>query len=65
MVNHVEPSLITYDVTAICNGQEILLAEKITETSIKLPAGKSGKLRVTSYLNGTQQNVCTENFAAF
>ena len=63
--NHVGSSRITYDVYAMCVGEEITLAEKSNNTTFALPGGKSGKIRVISYIDGVKQNDCTENFAAF
>lgn len=63
--NHVDPSRITYDVFALCDGEEILISEKSNKTTFSLPSGKSGKIRVISYIDGVKQNDCTENFAAF
>jgi len=63
--NHVDSSKITYDVYAICAGETLTIAEKTSETQFLLPAGKSGKIRVISYIDGVKQNDCTENFASF
>ena len=63
--NHVDSSKITYDVYAICAGENLTIAEKSSETQFLLPAGKSGKIRVISYIEGVKQNDCTENFASF
>ena len=63
--NHVDASKITYDVYAICAGENLTIAEKTSETQFLLPAGKSGKIRVISYIEGVKQNDCTENFASF
>lgn len=63
--NHVDSSKITYDVYAICAGETITIAEKSSETQFPLPAGKAGKIRVISYIDGVKQNDCTENFASF
>ena len=63
--NHVDSSKITYDVYAICAGETLTIAEKTSETQFLLPAGKSGKIRVISYIEGVKQNDCTENFASF
>ena len=56
---------ITYDVYAITSGEELQLAKGISDTTIALPAGKSGKIRVVSYIDGVQENDCRENFASF
>jgi hypothetical protein len=63
--NHVESSRITYDVYAICSDETRIIAEKRSETQFLLPAGKSGKIRVISYIDGIKQNDCAENFASF
>ncbi len=63
--NHVDSSRITYDVYAICKGENITIAEHTADSQFFLPAGKSGKIRVISYIDGVQQNDCTENFATF
>ena len=63
--NHVSPSRITYDVYAIFGGEETLLARNSINTSAALPSGKSGKIRVVSYIDGIKQNDCTERFASF
>ena len=65
MVNHVDMSRITYDIYAHC-GQEIIpIAEHTSDYQFSLPAGKSGKIRVISYIDGIKQTDCTENFASF
>lgn len=63
--NHVDSKRISYDVYAITDGEEILLVKDSVNTTVALPCGKSGKIRVISYLDGVQQNDCMENFAAF
>ena len=65
ITNLADKKRITYDVYALTGGEESLLAQNSINTSIALPAGKSGKIRVISYLDGIKQNDCTENFAAF
>lgn len=65
VANHVELSRITYDIYAHC-GQEIIpIAEHTSDYQFSLPAGKSGKIRVISYIDGIKQTDCTENFASF
>lgn len=63
--NHVDPKKITYDVYAIVGNEESLLAKDSIQTVVSLPAGKSGKIRVISYIDGIKQTDCTENFASF
>ena len=63
--NHVDSKRISYDVYAITDGEEILLVKDSVNTTVALPCGKSGKIRVISYLDGVRQNDCMENFAAF
>lgn len=63
--NHVDPKKITYDVYAIVGNEESLLAKDSIQTLVSLPAGKSGKIRVISYIDGIKQTDCTENFASF
>ena len=63
--NHVDPKRISYDVYAVVGNEEMLLAKNSVQTTVPLPAGKSGKIRVISYIDGVKQNDCTENFAAF
>lgn len=63
--NHVDSKRITYDVWAITGTEESLLSKDSIQTNIALPAGKAGKIRVISYLDGIKQNECTENFASF
>ncbi|MBR4630655.1 MAG: hypothetical protein IKO57_09465 [Treponema sp.] len=63
--NHVDSSRITYDVYALCGNEEITIAEKSNDSTFVLPSGKSGKIRVVSYIDGVKQNDCIENFAAF
>lgn len=66
LTNHVDPKRITYDVYAIvAGGEEMLLAKDSINTTVALPAGKSGNIRVISYIDGVQQNDCTEGFASF
>lgn len=65
ITNLADKKRITYDVYALTGGEESLLAKDTINTSIALPAGKSGKIRVISYIDGVKQNDCTENFAAF
>ena len=65
VVNHVAQNRITYDVYAVTGSGETVLAEKSHETTVKLPSGMSGHIRVISYLDGVQQNDCTEKFASF
>jgi len=63
--NHVDPKKITYDVYAIVGNEESLLAKNSIQTLVSLPTGKSGKIRVISYIDGVKQNDCTENFVSF
>ncbi len=63
--NHVVSSRITYDVYALCGSEKITLAEKSSESKFTLPSGKTGKIRVVSYIDGIKQNDCIENFASF
>ncbi|MBQ9281263.1 MAG: hypothetical protein IJ207_03595 [Treponema sp.] len=56
---------ITYDVYAITGSEEMLLAKDSINNTVALPAGKSGKIRVVSYIDGVQENDCRENFASF
>ena len=63
--NHVDVKRITYDVYAVVGNEESLLSKESIQTSITLPAGKSGKIRVISYIDGVKQNDCTENFVSF
>ena len=65
MINHVDLSRITYDVYALCGNETIKIAERSSDSEFSLPNGKSGKLRVISYIDGIQQNDCTEKFASF
>ena len=65
ITNLADKKRITYDVYALTGGEESLLAKDTINTSIALPAGKSGKIRVVSYIDGVKQNDCTENFVAF
>ena len=65
ITNLADKKRITYDVYALTGGEESLLAKDTINTSIALPSGKSGKIRVVSYIDGVKQNDCTENFAAF
>ena len=65
VANHVESERITYDAYAICDGEEILLAKDSVQSVVTLPAGKSGKIRVISYIDGIKQNDCSQNFASF
>lgn len=65
MANHVASNRITYDVYAVCGSEEMLLAKNSSQTTVELPAGKSGKIRVISYMDGIKQNDCSENFASF
>ena len=65
LANHVAPNRITYDVYAVCGSEEMLLAKNSSQTTVELPAGKSGKIRVISYMDGIKQNDCSENFASF
>lgn len=65
LANHVDSKRITYDVYAVCGSDEILLAKNSSQTSLTLPSGKSGKIRVISYMDGVKQNDCSENFASF
>lgn len=55
----------TYDFFAIYDGEEHILTKGTRETIVTLPRGKTGKIRVLSYLNGEKQTDCKENFAAF
>lgn len=63
--NHVDVKRITYDVYAVVGNEESLLAKDSIQTLVSLPAGKSGKIRVISYIDGVKQNDCTENFVSF
>lgn len=65
MVNHVEQSRITYDIYTQIDGQEELMQKNTGEAVINLPSGKSGKIRVISYIDGIKQNDCLQSFAAF
>lgn len=65
MVNHVEMSRITYDIYALCGVETVTIAEQVSYNQFSLPSGKSGKIRVISYLDGIKQNDCSENFASF
>ena len=63
--NHIDNSVITYDITAKYSGTEEVLAKNSENSVVKLPHGKAGKIVVVSYLDGVKQNECSENFAAF
>ena len=63
--NHVDRKRITYDVYAIIGKKESLLVRNSYDSIVTLPAGKSGKIRVISYIDGVKQNDCTENFTSF
>lgn len=63
--NYVDSSRITYDVYALYGTEEIILNEKTNNPTVFFPSGKSGKIRVISYLDGVKQTDCTENFASF
>lgn len=65
IVNHVDESRITYDVLIDDGNGETLLAERTFDTKIQLPAGKSGTVRVVSYLDGARQNDCKTHFTSF
>lgn len=65
MVNHVLPEQITYDIFAVYDGEEHALELKTNKTSIALPAGKSGELKIIAYLNGIKSNEAKEHFVAF
>lgn len=65
IVNNIDLKRISYDVWAITGNEEMLLAKNSVQNIVVLPSGKSGKIRVVSYLDGIRQNDCTENFAAF
>ena len=39
--------------------------QELANDNILLPSGKTGKIRVISYINGIKQTDCIENFAAF
>ncbi|MCR5606642.1 MAG: hypothetical protein K6F69_07490 [Treponema sp.] len=65
MVNHISSDNIKYDVIAFYKGEDYQLASKTTDTFIKLPAGKSGDLKVFAYLNGVKTNEATVHFTAF
>ncbi len=65
VTNIADPGRITYDVYAVSGGEETVLAKDSGSTTVSLPLGKSGKIRVVSYLDGIKQNDCMENFAAF
>ncbi|MBB5225269.1 hypothetical protein [Treponema ruminis] len=65
LANHVASNRITYDVYAVCGSEKMLLAKNSSQTTVELPAGKSGKIRVISYMDGIKQNDCSENFASF
>lgn len=65
IVNNVDSKRVSYDVWAITGTEEMLLAKDSVQNIIVLPSGKSGKIRVVSYLDGIKQNDCTENFASF
>ena len=63
--NHIDNSVITYDITAKYNETEEVLAKNSENSVVELPHGKAGKIVVVSYLDGVKQNECSENFAAF
>ena len=63
--NHIDNSVITYDITAKYNETEEVLAKNSENSFVELPHGKAGKIVVVSYLDGVKQNECSENFAAF
>lgn len=65
LANHVASNRITYDVYAVCGSEEMLLAKDSIQSLVELPSGKSGKIRVISYMDGVKQNDCSENFASF
>ena len=65
IINHVEQNRITYDVYSIIEGNEELLEKETRDSVIMLPLGKSGKIRVISYIDGIKQNDCLQSFAAF
>ena len=65
LINHVNKEDITYDVYFKIDGKEELIEQNISNDNILLPSGKTGKIRVISYINGIKQTDCIENFAAF
>ncbi len=65
VANHVDSNKITYDVYAVTPNEEILLAKNSADSVYALPSGKSGKIRVVSYLDGVKQNDCSEGFVSF
>ena len=65
LTNARDTKRITYDVYAITAAEEMLLAKDSINTTVALPSGKSGKIRVVSYLDGIKQNDCVESFASF
>lgn len=64
VVNHVKPERITYSAKVIGN-TETVITEKTSETVIQLPAGMSGKLIVSAYLDGVRTNTATVDFFTF
>lgn len=63
--NHIDNSVITYDITAKYSGTEEVLAKNSENSFVELPHGKAGKIVVVSYLDAVKQNECSKNFAAF
>lgn len=62
VANHVDNARITYDVYEENENSKNLLIQGKNIDSVELPAGKSGNLRVVSYLDGIQQNDCEIHF---
>ena len=65
--NHCDKNLISYDVVAFVSGggeEEISIAEKSSESKFFYPKNSSGKIRITSFYNGTQQNCITKYYTA-
>ena len=60
-----ENAAVTFDFSAIYDGEEHIIAENTAERTVALPAGKTGKIRAVSYIDGEKQTDCRENFAAF
>ena len=60
-----ENAAVTFDFSAIYGGEEHIIAEGTAERTVALPAGKTGKIRAVSYIDGEMQTDCRENFAAF
>lgn len=65
ITNHVPDERITYDVFADFGDGEKIIAQKTQDKIISLPQGTSGNLKVVSYVDGVQQNLCSRHYSAY